>query len=95
MTMLCKKLLCGLMAMVMLLALVPGAFAEETLLQITLSGMYAKPDGTYETVAASVMFDVYQDGVKTRLHQHHYSYPQGARPHPTGRRRSLLRTRKA
>ena len=62
MTMLCKKLLCGLMAMVMLLAL--SASAEETLLQITLSGMYAKPDGTYETVAASAMFDVYQDGVK-------------------------------
>ncbi len=63
MTMLCKKLLSGLMAMVMLLTLMPAAFAEETQLQVTLSGMYAKRDGSYETVPVPGIFEVYQDGV--------------------------------
>ena len=63
MTMLCKKLLSGLMAMVVLLTLMPAAYAEETLLQVTLSGMYAKRDGSYETIAAPGIFEVYQDGV--------------------------------
>ena len=62
MTMLCKKLLCGLMAMLMLLTMAPAAFAEETRLQITLSGRYALSDGSYETVAANGAFQVYQDG---------------------------------
>ena len=61
--MLFKKLLSGLMAMVMLLTLMPAAFAEETQLQVTLSGMYAKRDGFYETVPVPGIFEVYQDGV--------------------------------
>ena len=65
MTVLCKRLFSGLMVLMMLLLLAPGVLAEEeTRLQVTLSGLYARKDGTYQSVAAACDFDVYQDGQK-------------------------------
>lgn len=64
MTMLCRKLLSGLLALTLLLSLAPAAMAEETRLQVNLTGLYPMADGTYQSVAASGVFDVYQDGAK-------------------------------
>ena len=65
MTMLCKKLLCGLLTLMLLLGAAPAAMAaEETRLQVTLSGMYALKDGSYQTVAAACVFEVYQNDKK-------------------------------
>ena len=59
MRMLCKKLLWGLLAMMILLA--PAALAEETQLKVELYGLYATEDGNYQSVAASCTFEVYQN----------------------------------
>jgi len=63
MTMLCKKLLCGLLALALLMSLAPAAFAAETQLLVTLSGMYPTVDGDYDSVPVSGAFDVYQEEV--------------------------------
>ncbi len=69
MTMLCKKLLSGLLALVLLLTLAPAALAAETQLQVTLTGMYPTADGNYEAVPVSGAFDVYQgETYVARLH---------------------------
>ncbi len=62
MTTLFRKLLSGLLALTLILSLAPAAFAEETSLQLSLTGLYACKDGTYASVAAAGSFDVYQDG---------------------------------
>ena len=64
MTMLCRKLLSGLLALMMILSLAPAALAEETLLQVNLTGMYYTKDGAYQAVPASGVFDVYQNDQK-------------------------------
>ena len=64
MTMLCKKLLCGLLTLMLILSLAPAAMAAETRLQVTLTGMYAMKDGSYQPVAAACNFDVYQNNQK-------------------------------
>ncbi|MBR6667322.1 MAG: carboxypeptidase regulatory-like domain-containing protein [Clostridia bacterium] len=64
MTMLCKKLLSGLLALIMLLTLAPCAAAEEeTRLKVTLGGLYATKDGSFQKVDASCVFEVYLDDV--------------------------------
>ena len=61
MRMLCKKLIAALMALTLVLALAPAALAEDTQLQVTLSGLYATRDGSYQSVALNGTFDVYQE----------------------------------
>ena len=61
MRMLCKKLLWGLLAMMILLA--PAALAEETQLKVELYGLYAMENGDYQSVAMSCTFEVYQNDV--------------------------------
>ncbi len=60
MTTLCKKLISGLLALVLLSAFASAALAEETQLQVTLTGLYATKDGTYQEVPVSGVFEVYQ-----------------------------------
>ena len=60
MTMLCKKLLSGLLAMMLLLSLAPSALAEGTLLKVVLTGKEANGS----TTELSAAFDVYQDNKK-------------------------------
>ncbi len=60
MRMLCRKLICSLMALAMLTGLIP-ALAETTSLKIEFSALYATVDGAYRSVAVSGDFDVYQD----------------------------------
>ena len=64
MTKLCSKLLCGLLALAMMLSLAPAALAEETRLQVQLYGLYPMADGTYQSVAVGGVFDVYQGAEK-------------------------------
>lgn len=61
MTMLGKKLLCGLLALMLLLSLAPAALAESTTtLRVDFTGMYATKDGDYQAVPLTGVFDVYQ-----------------------------------
>ena len=60
MTMLCKKLLSAVLALMVIFSLAPVALAEETLLQVTLTGIYPSADGTEKSVPVSAAFDVYQ-----------------------------------
>ena len=60
MTMLCKKLLSGLLALMLLLTLAPAALAEETTLKVSLTGLTL----ANEKVELSAVFDVYQDNQK-------------------------------
>ncbi len=60
MTMLCKKLLSAMLALMMVFSLAPAALAEETLLKVTLTGIYPSADGTEKSVPVSGAFDVYQ-----------------------------------
>ena len=61
MRMLCKKLIAAWMALTLVLTLAPAALAEGTQLQVTLSGLYATRDGSYQSVALNGTFDVYQE----------------------------------
>ena len=63
MTMLCKKLLSAVLALMLIFCLAPVALAEETLLQVTLTGIYPSADGTEKSVPVSGAFDVYQADV--------------------------------
>lgn len=64
MRMLCRKLISGLLALMLLLSLAPAALAESTQLKVELYGLYAAQDGTYQSVAAGGTFDVYQEEIK-------------------------------
>ena len=64
MKMLSKKLLAGLVALLMLLSLAPAALAEDTHLQVSVNGLYAAKDGSYQSVAVNGVFDVYQNDQK-------------------------------
>lgn len=67
MTMLCRKLLSGLLAVLLLTSLAPMALAEETQLQVKLTGMYYTAAGEYQAVPAEAVFDVFQDGEKVAV----------------------------
>ena len=67
MTTLSKKLLAGILALALLLSLVPAAMADQTRMQVTLTGMYATRDGDYQSVAVAGMFEVYQNEVLVGL----------------------------
>ncbi len=64
MTMLGKKLMCALLALMMLLSMAPLALAEEAALRVDFTGMYATGDGEYQAVSLSGVFDVYQGETK-------------------------------
>nr|MBR4281875.1 carboxypeptidase regulatory-like domain-containing protein [Clostridia bacterium] len=61
--MLCTKLICSLMALMMMLSLVPAAMAEATQLKVELYGLYAAADGSYQRKPVAGTFEVYQNDV--------------------------------
>lgn len=63
MMMLSRKILAGLLSLVLAFTFASAALAEETLLQVMLTGMYPTADGDYESVAVSAAFDVYHQEV--------------------------------
>ena len=62
MRMLCTKLLCCMMALMLMLSLTP-AMAATTQLKVELYGLYPMMDGTYQSQAVSAAFDVYQEDI--------------------------------
>ena len=60
MEMLCKKLFCAVLILLLTFTLMSAALAEETILKATLTGMYPTEDGGEKAVPVSCVFDVYQ-----------------------------------